>query len=237
MRDLLSRSRIRETGGAVASVVLIALAVAVVAPTSRQLARAAAGTPPGHSDAFGDSLADWQALWLAWFIGDVDIPPDDNGNADVGHVVLMPIPNAAGDGTPASAEVTLDAGQAFVLPLWSAYGFSYSDGTPNDPLVPIAVFKTLDLTFTIDGKTVIDHRNLMDYYSQTLFPDGSLPLDFPPADGIISLQCIGLTHAPLPPGKHTMTLDAVNTRVLPPQYGGGFADYHNTWDVTVERGK
>jgi hypothetical protein len=71
----------------------------------------------------------------------------------------------------------------------------------------------------------------------TLFPDSGLPLDFPPADAIISLQCIGLAHPPLPPGKHTMTLDAVNTQALPPQYGGGFAEYHNTWDVTVERGK
>jgi hypothetical protein len=24
---------------------------------------------------------------------------------------------------------------------------------------------------------------------------------------------------------------------LPPQYGGGFAEYHNTWDITVKNGK
>jgi hypothetical protein len=102
--------------------------------------------------------------------------------------------------------------------------------------VPISVFKTLELKLTIDGKTVIDGRNLMDYYSQTLFPNG-LPLSFLPGDSIIEEQCIGLTHAPLSPGKHTMTLDAVNTQALPPQYGGGFAEYHNTWDITVKNGK
>jgi hypothetical protein len=252
MRHVMHRSRHVGTGGATVSLLLMLLAIAAVALAPRQAARAGTDARPQHHgrDDHGDrnrdrdrdqgdddSLADWQALWLAWFIGDVDIPPDDNGNADVGHLVLMPIPNAAGDGTPASVDVTLDAGQGFVLPLWSTYGFSYSDGTPNDPLVPLSVFKTLKFNFSIDGKTVIDHRNLMDYYSQTLFPPPGLPLDLPPADAIISLQCIGIVHGPLSPGKHTMTLDAVNTQALPPQYGGGFAEYHNTWDVTVKPGK
>lgn len=239
MRCVLRRSPIRATRGAALGALLVSLAVAVavLAPAPRQAARAAAGTPPGHSNAFGDSLADWQALWLAWFVGDVDIPPDDNGNADVGHVALLPIPSAAGDGTPAGVDVTLDAGQAFVVPLWSTYGFSYSDGTPDDPPVPLDVFKTLDLTLTIDGKTVVDHRNLTDYYSETLYPDPGLPLSFLPGDAVIELQSIGITHAPLSPGRHTMALDAVNTQALPPQYGGGFAEYHNTWDITVKRGK
>jgi hypothetical protein len=236
MRHLWKRSGESKTRGIALGAMLIALAIAVLVPVLRQAARAADGTPPGQSNAFGDSLSDWQGLWLASYVGDADIPPDDNGNADIGHVVLLPIPAAAGDGTPASADVTLDAGQAFVVPLWSTYGFSYSDGTPNDPLVPISVFKTLELKLTIDGKTLIDGRNLMDYYSQTLFPNG-LPLSFLPGDSIIEEQCIGLTHAPLSPGKHTMTLDAVNTEALPPQYGGGFAEYHNTWDITVKNGK
>lgn len=236
MRHVGRRCGVVKPGSTAASVLLMLAAVAVLVPALRQAARAAGGTPPGQSSAFGDSLSDWQGLFVAWYVGDADIPPDDNGNADVGHVVLMPLPNAPGDGTPGSIDVTLDAGQAFVLPLWSAYGFSYSDGTPDDPLVPLDVFKTLDLKFTIDGKTVIDHTNLMDYYSQTLYDPG-LALSFLPGDSVIESQCIGLTHAPLSPGRHTMTLDAVNTQALPPQYGGGFSEYHNTWDVTVKSGK
>lgn len=237
MRHVWKRSGLLKTGSTTIGVLFLSLAVALLVPALWQAARAADGTPPGHSDAFGASLSEWQGLWLAWYFGDADIPPDDNGNADVGHVALMPIPSVPGDGTPGSVDVTLDAGQAFVLPLWSTYGFSYSDGTPDDPLVPISVFKTLELKFTVDGKTVIDHRNLMDYYSLTLYPDPGLPLSFLPGDAVIESQCIGLTHAPLSPGKHTMTLDAVNTQALPPEYGGGLVEYHNTWDITVKKGK
>src|SRR5216117_3855651 len=55
---------------------------------------------PGQSSAFGKSLAQWQDTYFRWFVGQLSIPPDRNGNADVGHVVLMPLPSVPGDGTP-----------------------------------------------------------------------------------------------------------------------------------------
>jgi hypothetical protein len=211
---------------------LLALAL-ILAPQGQTAAQA--GALPPNSNAFGKTLAQWQALWLSWAVGDTAIDPDANGNADVGNVVLLPIPGADGSGTPASVDVTLHTGQAFTLPLWLNFGNSYSDGTPNDPLVPLSVFQTMDFKLVIDGVTVIDKRNLMSYYTESTFAPG-IAFDFPPAATIISLQSIGLTHTPLPPGKHTMTLHAANTQALPPQYGGGFLEFNNTWNIIVKPG-
>jgi hypothetical protein len=226
----LQTKRALELSGIAA--MILALAAAIVTPRHTALA----GVLPPGSDAFGKTLAQWQALWLSWAVGDTAIDPDANGNADVGNVVLMALPGAAGDGTPASIDVTLSTGQAFTLPLWINFGNSYSDGTPNDPLVPLSVFQTMDFQLAIDGKVVIDKHNLMNYYSETNFPAPGIAFDFPPAATIVSCQSIGITHTPLTPGKHTMTLHAANTQALPPQYGGGFTEFNNTWNITVKQG-
>src|SRR6266567_3481406 len=75
------------------------------------------GPLPGKSLGYGQSLADWQELYWRWGYGDVSLPADGNGNAFVNNVVLMPLPSTLGDGTPGSINVTLNAGQSFVLPL------------------------------------------------------------------------------------------------------------------------
>ena len=188
-------------------------------------------TPPGHSSSYGMNLAAWQDLYWRWTYGNVIIPPDSNGNAIAGDgVVLMPLPNAPGDGTPGSIDVTLNSGQPFLLPLWALLGTSYSDGTPPDPMVDVSVFKTLDITFKIDGVTVVNTANVMSYYTGFSFAP-AVPLDFPPVNAIIWFEGIGLTHAPLTPGTHTMTLDAKNTE---PVFGGSIFEYHNTWNLTVQ---
>jgi hypothetical protein len=119
---------------------------------------------------------------------------DANGNAVVGgNVVLMPMPAAPGDGTPGSLEVTLNAGQTLVLPLWNVLGTSYDDGTPNDPWLDMSVFHTLDLTLKIDNVTVVDGGNLMEYYSQSsLDPVIPLPAAWSPYLGIVWFQGKGL---------------------------------------------
>jgi hypothetical protein len=43
------------------------------------------------------------------------------------------------------------------------------------------------------------------------------------------LESVGITHAPLTPGKHTFALHAVNTQSA----FGAFFEYNNTWTVTV----
>lgn len=189
-------------------------------------------TPPGHSSAYGRSLAAWQDLYWRWAFGNLTLPSDSNGNAIAGgNVVLMPLPNVPA-GTPGSIDVTLNTGQPFMLPLWNLLGTSYSDGTPPDPTVDVSVFRTLDITFKIDGVTVINNANVMSYYTAFSF-DPAIPYDSPPYNAVIWFEGIGLTHAPLTPGKHTMTLDAKNTE---PAFGG-IAEYHNTWNLTVKAAK
>src|SRR5882724_7578470 len=95
-------------------------------------------------------------IYWRWTFGNITLPTDQNGNAVVGGVALMPLPNAPGDGTPASIDVTLKAGEPFFLPLNGLLGTSYTDGTPPDPMVDRNVFgkANLILTLKLDGKTI-----------------------------------------------------------------------------------
>jgi hypothetical protein len=206
----------------------IVLAIGVLHPTP-----GGSQTAPGNSSAFGNSLTTWQETYFRWAYGGITVPTDSNGNAVVGnHMVLLPIPAAAGDGTPAHLDVTLSPGQSFVLPLWALLGTSYTDGTPPDAFVPDSVFQTLDISFTIDGVSVVNGSNVMNYYSKEAFAPAIPIVGFPPVDSIIWMESVGITHAPLTPGKHTFTLHAVNTQ---PAFGGFFSEYNNTWTVTVGR--
>ena len=202
------------------------------------LALAASFNRLSYAESASDSaLAQWQATYWYWALGDaddagVDFATDAGGNTTVGNVVLMPIPNAPGDGTPGSIDVTLDSGESFFLPLADELGTSYTDGTPPDDFVSVNVFKTLDIRFKIDGVAVVTAANVMDYYSKYEF-DPEIPIDFPPIDSVIWVQGIGILHAPLSPGKHTMTLDVKNTM---PAFGSFFV-YHNTWNIRVVNAK
>jgi hypothetical protein len=190
---------------------------------------------PGNSTSFGQTLAEWENIYWRWVYGDtadlnVAIATDANGNAVVGNVVLMPIPNAPGDGTPGSLDVRLNAGQAFVLPFFGFDGNSYSDGTPPDAFLPLDVYETLDLEVTLDGVTIMDGINAMQHFSQ-FTADPPIPFDFPPFTAIIWFQVIGMTHGPLSVGGHELKLHVKNT--IP---GFGFiVEYNNTWNLTVER--
>ena len=84
----------------------------------------------------------------------------------------------------------------------------------------------------IDGVAVVTAANVMDYYSKYEF-DPEIPIDFPPIDSVIWVQGIGILHAPLSAGKHTMTLDVKNTM---PAFGS-FFEYHNTWNIRVVKAK
>ena len=186
---------------------------------------------PGNSHAFGKTLAGWNEIYERWLFGVLAVPIDGNGNAVVSpHVVLMPFPNTPGDGTPGHIDVTLNAGQAFVLPLWVELGTDYTDGTPPDPLLDISIFQTLNITFQIDGRTVINQSNVLKFYSEFFFNPPIPITGFPPVNSIIWFQGIGIAHHPLSVGTHTLKLDAVNTQ---PAFGG-FFEYHNTWTVTVK---
>ncbi len=208
------------------SAVLLALAL-FLSPPSPSYAAAASDT----------SLAAWDAIYWYWAFGDQDIAgvafgADVRGNTTVGDVVLMPLPNAPGDGTPGSIDVTLDSGESFFLPLWTQLGTSYTDGTPPDEFLSLKVFKTLEISFKIDGVPVIDNGNVLDYYAKNAF-DPEIPIDFPPYDAVIWFQGINILHAPLSAGKHTLTLDVKNAIPV----FGGVAEYHNTWNLKVVKAR
>jgi len=209
---------------------LTTIAVAIAALCLSPPARAGSKAAPGGSSAFGNSLATWEEMWFRWTFGDITVPTDANGNAVVGEgTVLFPTPSTPGDGTPGHLDVRLNNAQSFVLPLWVLLGTSYTDGTPPDLFVPDSVFQTLDISFMIDGVTVVSGGNAMNYYSKFTF-DPVIPIfNFPPVDSIIWFQGIGITHAPLRPGTHTFVLHAKNTQAA----FGAFFEYNNTWTVKV----
>jgi hypothetical protein len=211
------------------SALLTAAVTLLVGPVS-------AGTSPGNANAFGNSLAQWQELFWRWAFGDVSLPTDANGNAIAGkNVVLMPLPAAPGDGTPASIDVTLNAGQAFVLPLWNILGTSYDDGMPTDPAQDLSVFESLEVSLKIDGAEVVNSQNVMDYYTAFAFdPAIALPDEWSPYEAIVWLQGIAIAHTPLSKGQHTITLDVKNTLPVVDGMGNEYVfEYHNTWNVTV----
>src|SRR5215472_4548262 len=70
---------------------------------------------PGGSAAFGATIAQWEDTYTRWEYRNIAIAPDNNGNAVVNGVVLMPIPATPGDGTPGHLDVTVVNGQAFFL--------------------------------------------------------------------------------------------------------------------------
>jgi hypothetical protein len=177
-------------------------------------------------------LAGLQNVYWRSFYGQITLPKDANGNNAVGPLVFMAVPNAPGDGTPGSINLTLRSDESFFLPLWNLLGNSYSDGTPDDPIFALGIFQTLDLKLTLDGATLVNAANLMEHYSEFNFlPPIPLGASFAPANAFIRLQGISTLHGPLSPGNHVLHLDAKNTDSA--ELFGLTFDYHNTWNLTV----
>ena len=202
----------------------------------RSSVSAGAGPSPANSSAFGKSLAEWMITYTSWALGGTTIAPDANNNADVGHVVLLALPSAPGDGTPGSIDITLNAGQPFTLPFFQWLGNSYENGSV-DPMANVNDFNNMDIVVKVDGVAVITTKNVGDYYSESPI-DPPITSNLPPGIGATAWvfeQSVGMVHPPLPPGKHTITLDeSVSLADL------GFTApivYHNTWNITVKRGK
>jgi hypothetical protein len=172
-------------------------------------------------------LQDTYWRW-AYGVSNIVLPKDENTNAVLNGIALLPLPNAPGDGTPGSIDITLRGGQSFFLPLFGLLGTSYTNGSAPDPLVDLSIFKTLAIRFTIDGKTVIDSKNVLDYYSQSTFVP-PIPLNSGGIDSVIYFQGIGFLGEPLSPGKHVLKLDVKNTK---PAFGV-IVEYHNTFNITV----
>jgi hypothetical protein len=177
-------------------------------------------------------LAPYQETYFRWLFGDKALPTDSFGNAVEKNIVMMPTPQAPGDGTPGSVDVTLGAGEGFTLPFFVELGTSYRNGNPPDPFEALSLFTTLDIKFTIDGKTLITKDNVLQYFSQFTFSP-AIPFDDTVVQAVIWYQGVALLMNPLPPGEHVLTLDEKNAE---PGFGG-ILEYHNTWNVTVKPGR
>ena len=193
----------------------------LMAPTTVQ----AQGNENSAASAFVQSLHD---NYWRWLYGNITLPSDANGNAVSGGIAMLALPNAPGDGTPGSINLTLSAGEPFFLPLFGEIGTSYTDGTPPDDFLNLDIYRTLDIKFTIDGKTLVTTQNVMNYYAQGLF-NPPMPFQVANLDSLIWFQSVGVLHAPLSVGTHVMKLDVRNTI---PAFGA-FGEFHNTFNITV----
>ena len=207
----------------VTTMTAVALAVALLAAPG---VRADDGREsPPQSKAFGKSLSEWMKLYFTWALG--------GDQADhVGNVKFLPIPSGeqiSGSGTakdPAvfqgHLDVTLEPGNAFVLPVAVWTGWSYADGSIDAQLAPSVFYGTVKL----DGR-----RIELSYFKPVYFHP---PIPLPPESGGIATiyaQGLGFVHEPLSVGTHTLTL--VSGMTYPaPDYSYG-ARYENTWTITV----
>lgn len=216
----------------IAGVVLAAALFVAKVP----VVRASPHALPANSSASGETLGEWMLAYTSWFLGGTSITPDANGNADVGHVVLLALPNPPADGGRGSIDITLAPGQAFTLPFFQWIGNVYLDGSV-DAMADIADFKNMEISVNLDGVPIITGRNVMDYYTEQAF-NPPLTTDLPQgigATGWVFVQSVGMVHTPLPPGKHVLTLD--ETISLPDLGISTPLAYHNTWNIMVKRGE
>src|SRR6516165_12417009 len=107
---------------------------------------------PGDALACSNNLAQWQEIWFRWGVGALTLPLDSNGNAVSNKVVLLRDPSQ----NIGSVDVTINANQPSVLQIFTYYGGSYRDGTPDDKLCSLSVFQTLHLNLAVDGTSVMD---------------------------------------------------------------------------------
>jgi hypothetical protein len=176
----------------------------------------------------GAELAHYTETYVRFSFGDKTLPTDANGNSVENNVVMLPIPETPGDGTPGTADVTLSAGERFVVTLFGGLGTSYRDGTPPDPFEPLSIFTTLDISFSVDGQTMIEPKNVLNYFSKFNF-DPAIPIQDPVVQAIIWFEGVSVLHGPLCPGRHVLKLHVKNKE---PSFGQ-LLEYNNTWNVTV----
>jgi hypothetical protein len=202
----------------------LALAVALLtAPWTAVDTRAAAPTSPGGTAApalpaqslfCGKTLSQWMERYWQWAMGGNQ--PVDH----IGNVWFLPMPAENNH-----RDVTLKAGQAFVLPVIVWLRLEYPDGSVDPEMEP----DQFSAVVTLDGRPLIDSENDSRYYFPLTKFNPPIPYywDGVYVGDVIDVQGIGFVHAPLPVGVHTLTLHSE----LDDPWGGV---YDNTWTITVK---
>ncbi len=217
-------------------VFLIIVTVVALAVTALWVSQAVAKpkvTPP-NSMAFGRTLAEWLTVYWRWMF--------EGGEGKVGNVQLMPLPAGeyvGGDGSQGDPEVyvgeldiTIEAGTAFVIPLFAWIGEEYVDGSQDEP-IPDDVFlaEWVQPLLTIDGETIVSEENKAAFYVGQTWFDPAIEYPEPSPYGSVAaiwFQGIGIVSKPLPEGEHVIHLYEPFSI-----YGFFFGVYDNTWNITV----
>lgn len=185
------------------------------------------------SNAYGKSLADWMKGYMTFLVG-VDAPTGDK------NVVYMPLPAADdddGDGLyEGEMDVSLKPGDAFAMTMYVWYGELYEDDSTDDWdfVDSSGITDDTSILLTMDGKTVIDSStdDMSDFYFEFDETQWDNPVYYAETSSYGSVAAVwakglGLTHAPLSKGHHTMEIWVTNGT-----YGG---NWHNVWNIHVAK--
>jgi hypothetical protein len=190
---------------------------------------------PSESKAFGKTLTEWHDVYWRWMFGE--------GDGMVGNVRLMPMPSSipTGDGSKEAPltfvgqlDVTLEAGTAFVLPLYGYIGERYEgypDVPDDEPFPDELLLSWLHPEFTIDGQTVVSEENKADFYVGPSSFDPIIMYPAPSEYGSVAaiwFQGIGIVCPPLSEGEHVLHLYEEFT--IPDAF---YMVFDNTWNITV----
>ena len=186
------------------------------------------------------SLDDYMVRYFTWSLG-------ANQADHEGTVQFMPIPSGAGpdeDGVyVGEMDVTLKTNQSFFLPIFTFYGETYDDGTPNDDpanhdLIPSEDdFLNSDVLVELDGHVIIDsaHHDLDEFWVSPQYFKHPIvyaaPTDYHSVSAIW-VEGLAFLHDPMHKGSHTLHLRITND-FLTDHYG--FPGWDNTWHITVKK--
>jgi hypothetical protein len=215
-------------------VFLIIVTVVALAVTALWVSQAVAKpkVAPPNSNAFGKTMAEWLTVyWRSLFEG---------GEGKVGNVLLLPMPAGVceGEGTEQNPnvcvgelDITIEAGTAFVLPLFAWIGERYDGypGVPDDEPIPDdLLIAWTHPNLTLDGEIIVSDENKESFYvGQTLF-DPPIVWAPPSPAGLVWFQGFGIVCPPLSEGEHVLHLYEPFSL-----FDSYFGVYDNTWNITV----
>lgn len=218
------------------------LAVMALVAMGISLGHAAKKATPGHSNAFGVTLAQAQKGFWTWLYESSNpVSYPDPAPDGVKRVQFLPLPTTFDKDGVGTVEITLEPGTPFMVPVFVFIGEGYGDGSedPADVYGTFDVFTqtdkfggTVDARAYVDGRLVLDNSpaGVTEFFTGPTYFDEPIVYDTPTFYGSVSaiwVSGLGFVHPPLPPGEHTLEIiDSDSTF--------GFTA-HNIWHITVAK--